>query len=83
MPTHDELRTMYDDELAKRVDQQYSMTPDARHLLLAQCFRDELIRRENERTTSTMLRYTKQVRDFTIVILVATILALAVALFHR
>ncbi len=83
MPTHDELRTMSDDELAKRIDQQYSMTPDVRHLLLAQCFRDELIRRENERTTSTMLRYTRQVRDFTIVILVATILALAVALFHR
>jgi hypothetical protein len=83
MPTHDELRSMPDEELAKRIDQQYSLTPDARHLLLAQCFRDELVRREQERSTTEMLHYTaqmheltKQVRNFTIVILVATILSL-------
>jgi hypothetical protein len=85
MPTHDELRSIPDEELAKKIDQQYSVTPDARHLLLAQCFRDELVRREQERSTKAMLNYTaqmtkltKQVRNFTIVILVATILSLVI-----
>jgi hypothetical protein len=82
MPTLQELRDMPDDELAKKVDQQYSLPPNERHLLLAQCFRDELTRREHDRNTQTMLdytdkthRFTKQVRDMTIVILVATILS--------
>jgi hypothetical protein len=85
MPTHDELRSIPDEELAKRIDHQYSLTPDARHLLLAQCFRDELVRREQERSTKEMLNYTaqmtkltKQVRNFTIVIFVATILSLII-----
>jgi len=65
---------MSDGDLAKKIDQRYSLTPDARHLLLAQCFRDEFVRRENNRTTATMLRYTKQVSNFTIAILLATIL---------
>lgn len=82
MPTLDELRNMPDEELAKKIDQQYSLTPDVRHLLLAQCFRDELVRREQDRSTQAMLdhtekmhRFTKQVRDMTIIILVATILS--------
>jgi hypothetical protein len=85
MPTHDELRSIPNEELAKKIDQQYSLTPDARHLLLAQCFRDELVRREQERSTKEMLNYTaqmtkltKQVRNFTIVIFVATILSLVI-----
>ena len=76
MPTHEELRRMSNDDLATRIDQQYSLTPDTRHLLLAQCYRDELVRRENDRTTKAMLRYTKQVRNFTIAILLATLLTL-------
>jgi hypothetical protein len=74
---------MPDEELVRRIDQQYSLTPDPRHLLLAQCFRDDLVRREQERGTKAMLKYTdqmhemtKQVRNLTIVILIATILSL-------
>ena len=84
MPTLEELRHMPEEELAKKIDQQYSLTPDVRHLLLAQCFRDELVRREQDRNTQAMLdytermhRFTKQVRDMTIIILVATILSVA------
>lgn len=82
MPTLEELRKMPDEELAGKVDHQYSLTPDVRHLLLAQCFRDELVRREQNRSTQAMLdstekmqQFTKQVRDMTIIILVATILS--------
>jgi hypothetical protein len=89
MPTHDELRSMPDEELARRIDDQYSKMPDARHVLLAQCFRDELVRREQERSTKAMLNYTdqmlkltKQVRNFTIVILVVTILNLVAFAFN-
>jgi len=76
MPTYEELRSMSNDDLAKEVDQQFSLTPDTRHLLLAQCFRDELVRRENDCTAATMLRYTKHVRNFTIAILIATLVPL-------
>jgi hypothetical protein len=82
MPTLDDLRNMPDEELAEKVDRQYSLTPDVRHLLLAQCFRDELIRREQDRNTQRMLdytnemhRFTRQVRNMTVIILVATILS--------
>jgi hypothetical protein len=88
MPTHAELRSMPDEELVKSIDRQYSLTPDARHLLLAQCFRDELIRREHEQSTTAMLgctsqmhELTKQIRNLTIVILMATMLTLAATAF--
>lgn len=84
MPTLEELRSIPDEELIKKIDQQLSLTPDVRHLLLAQCFRDELGRREQDKATKAMLdytekmyRFTKHVRDMTIAILVATILSLA------
>ena len=83
MPTLEELRNMRDEELVEKIDKQYSLTPDVRHLLLAQCFRDELVRREQDRLTQKMLeytdkmnRFTKQVRDMTIAILIATFLSL-------
>ena len=83
MPTVAELRTMSAEELASKVDQQFSMTPAPWRLMLAQCFRDELVRREQEQSTQSMLSYTeemnhftKQVRNLTVVILVATLLSL-------
>jgi len=67
---------MSNDDLAKKIDKQYSLPIANHHFLLAQCYRDELVRRENDRTTATMLRYTKHVRNFTIAILVATLVTL-------
>jgi hypothetical protein len=60
-------------DLAETIDQQYGLALHPLHLILAQAYRDGLVRRENSRITNAMLRYTRQVRDFTIVILVATI----------
>jgi hypothetical protein len=80
MPTHEEMRTMSEEALAEKIDQQYGLTPDARHLLLAQTYRDELARRENAKITNTMLRYTQQMRNLTIVILLATLVNIAVVL---
>jgi hypothetical protein len=83
MPTLAELQAMSAEELGSKVDQQFSMTPAPWRLMLAQIFRDELVRREQDRTTQSMLdytermyRYTKQVRNLTWVILVATLLSL-------
>lgn len=87
MPTLEELKNIRDEELAEKIDKQYSLTPDVRHLLLAQCFRDELVRREQDRVTQKMLdftdntcRFTEQVRNMTVAILVATFLSLIVSL---
>jgi len=72
------------EELVKSIDRQYALTPDVRHLLLAQLFRDELVRREQEQATAAMLKYTaevhdltRQMRNLTWVILGATLLSLA------
>jgi hypothetical protein len=87
MPTHEELRSISTEELVKSIDRQYALTPDVRHLLLAQLFRDELVRREQEQATSTMLKYTvevrnltHQIRNLTWVILGATLLSLAASM---
>ena len=84
MPTFIELRSMPDEELYQRIDQQFTLTPIERHLMLAQLYRDELVRREQDRSTQAMLdyteriyRFTKQVRDMTLVVLFAAILSLA------
>ncbi len=75
---------MPDDRLVERIDQTLRGTPSDWRLLLAQSYRDELVRREHERSTQAMLGYTQQMRDltrqirnFTVVILVATLVALA------
>lgn len=65
MPTYDELRSLSESDLEKSIDRQYSMTPNERHLLIAQLFRDELARRGQERSTAAMLEYTVEVRDLT------------------
>jgi hypothetical protein len=88
MPTHGELRSISAEELAKSIDRQYALTPDVRHLLLAQLFRDELVRRDQEQATAAMLKYTadvhdltRQMRNLTWIILGATLLSLAASAF--
>ncbi len=82
--TFDELRSMPDDELYQKIDQQFSLGSAPHHSMLAQLYRDELVRREQDRSTQAMLdyteriyRFTKQVRDMTLVVLFAAILSLA------
>jgi len=88
MPTFDELRNMPDAELYESIDKQFSLTPNERHLMLAQLYRDELLRREQDKSTQSMLDYTDkifqftaQIRNMTTVILVATVLGVAVSIW--
>lgn len=86
MPTLRELRTMSDDELVTNIDQQLGLTPDGRHLALMQWYYGELQRHEQETSrevmrgyTREMNRFTKQVRDMTAVIVIATFVNLVLA----
>src|SRR5262245_14088895 len=56
LPTHDELRSLSETDLVRSIDRQYSMTPNERHLLIAQLFRDELARRQQEKSTAAIHR---------------------------
>jgi hypothetical protein len=86
MPTLHELRTMSDDELVTNIDQHLGLTPDGRHLALMQWYYGELQRHEQETSrevmrgyTREMTRFTKQVRDMTAVIVIATCVNLVLA----
>ncbi|MGQ0762686.1 MAG: hypothetical protein ACT4OT_11840 [Acidobacteriota bacterium] len=79
MPTLTELQTMSAEDLASKVDQQFSMTPDVRHLMLAQCFRDEQVRRQQTKQTDTILSYTRWMTWLTVIIAVATIVNVVIA----
>ena len=77
MPTWQELKGMSDEELIRNIDLQFGHGGDEKfHLLVAQCYRDELSRRTGARAPDTMIRYTRQVRDVTLVIVAATLLTL-------
>lgn len=84
-PTLDELQGLPDEELRVRADKHLANAhqPVQREMFIV--YRDELQRREQNRTEDVMLAYTKQMRNMTIVILVATILSLfavAVSMFR-
>jgi len=78
--THAELTTIGDEDLVRRIDQLYAGTPSDWRLLLANLLRDELLRRGQERATAAMLRWTRQVRNMTVAILVLTIVNIVIVL---
>jgi len=73
MRKFDELRNLSEGELVNQIDVQFSLGPKERHLMLPQIYRDELIRRHQEESTAKMLGFTGQVRNMTVVIVLATI----------
>ena len=86
MPTVQEVRTMSDEELIAHLDQQLGLPPEVRPLTLIQLYASELQRQEQERRSRVMLaytqaidRFTKQMRDMTAVILIATFVNLVLA----
>jgi hypothetical protein len=86
MPTVQEVRTMADEELIAHLDQQLGLPPEVRPLTLIQLYASELQRQEQERRSRVMLaytqaidRFTKQMRDMTAVILIATFVNLVLA----
>ena len=80
MPTHEEFRSMSYEDLVKGYNDNITSQPDLRNMLSAQSYRDEIVRREQDKATQAMLVYTKEVCGFTkqmktmtVIILVATI----------
>lgn len=78
--TYGDLRKLSDAELIRQYDETAQSTQVGLNFL-----RDELARREAERQQEVMLRFTKQMRDMTIVITVLTavnVIAVIIALFR-
>ncbi|MDP2210302.1 MAG: hypothetical protein Q8J63_01025 [Candidatus Aquicultor sp.] len=70
IPTHEELESMSEQDLILRYD------AEARNTVVGtQFFRDELIRRRQNRQTYEMLAFTRQVRNMTIAITVFTVIS--------
>jgi len=71
MLTLEELRSMPEDELVKRVDQQYSDSSlTSLGLVVAQIYCDELVRRNQDRVTKRMLFLTWTIAFLTAVMLI-------------
>jgi hypothetical protein len=77
MPTLDELRTMSDGQLTKKMDEQLGHGQvNAYHIAMFQMYRDEYVRREQAKTNRIMLRYTLLILILTFVVTIATVVSL-------
>ena len=90
LPTQTELRTLHDTQLVTKIDQMLEGAVSPEHLLIAQMYRDELLRRDQQKSNDAMLAYTKemnamtkQIRNLTMVILAATLVALVISVWPR
>ena len=79
MPTVQEVRTMSDEELIAHLDQQLGLPPEVRPLTLIQLYEQERRSRVMLAYTQAIDRFTKQMRDMTAVILIATFVNLVLA----
>ena len=96
LPTQTELRTLNEHLLVFEIDRRLEGVLSAENLLIAQMYRDELLRREQQKSTDAMAGYTKemlaytremnamtkQIRNLTIVILVATLVTLGITVWR-
>ena len=71
VPPHDELTSLPEESLINMINDTLRGTGEWR-LIQVQIFRDELLRRSQERATKEMLAFTRQMRNFTIAILILT-----------
>jgi hypothetical protein len=93
--TYEEIRKMSEGDLIQEIEKHIRTlnlesaknTININYLLLVQPFRDELVRREQDKITQAMLGYTekmhsmtKQMRCMTVIILVATVFGVAAAI---
>lgn len=82
LPTHEELRTLSESEIATRIDVVLDGPASDWRFMYAQMFRDELVRREQDRATVRMLAWTRQVRNLTGVILLLTVVNIVLVLLR-
>ena len=90
LPTQAELRTLHETQIVTKIDQMLEGVLSPEHLLIAQMYRDELLRRDQQKSNDAMLAYTKemnamtkQIRNLTIVILAATLVTLVISVWRR
>ena len=78
MSTREEIRGMSCDELVCKIDAQCSRGPlDPLDLFIAQIYRDELVRKEQDKATQAMFGYTRKMTRMTVIITIFTFLNLA------
>ena len=65
LPTQTELRTLHETRLVMKIDQMLEGVPSREHLLTAQMYRDELLRRDWQESNDAMLAYTKEMNAMT------------------
>src|SRR5438309_3215470 len=90
LSTQTEPRALHETQLVTKIDQMLEGVLSPEHLLIAQMYRDELLRRDQQKSSEAMLAYTKemnpmtkQIRNLTIGILVATLLNLVISIWTR
>ena len=90
LPTQTELRTLHETQIVTKIDQILEGVLSPEHLLIVQMYRDELLRREQQKSNEAMLAYTKemnamtkQIRNLTIVILVTTLVTIVISVWPR
>ena len=77
-----ELMAISEDELYAKIDHALDGTASSWRVTLAGLYREELMRRRQEKGNERMLDWTRQVRNMTLVILVLTVINV-VAMFVR
>lgn len=73
-----ELRQMSDDEVVGLYDRQAQNTSVGLNH-----YRDELLRRDQEKQTEIMLTYTRQIRWMTVVVTISTVINVIIAVLCR
>lgn len=79
LPTQRELMMLAETDLIDRIDQALDGSVTTWRTTLAQIYRDELVRRRQESASGSMLAWTRQVRNMTLVIVLLTIINVIVA----
>ena len=65
LPTQTELRTRDETQLVMKIDQMLEGVLSPEHLLTAQTYRDELLRRDQQKSNDAMLANTKKMNAMT------------------
>jgi hypothetical protein len=80
MPTFEELTNMSEGELIQKIDQQFSDSSLTQvGIIIAQIFRDELIRRSQSKSTNAILCLTRVVAVLTFIMVVGLVVQIWLA----
>ena len=76
----EELRNISEPELIQIIDEQFSGTPLTQvGVLVGQIYRDELMKRSQDRATNTMIRLTRVITVLTVVMVIGLVVQIWLA----